>query len=423
MNASFTYQIRHLQLTREQPVPADWTGQTGWYLVFWWHEIPVGHLFVEPTDTLNRQAVSEKCRAVIQQFIDKLENQVTSQSADDQSLPVTVSFETLQHELKQRLSPFVIEAMPATVPVTAVICTRNRPDQLGRCLQSLRELPCQPGEIIVVDNAPPDDRTLAVVKQFPEVIYCREPRPGLDVARNTGARQASLPLVAYVDDDVIIHPHWVYQVWQTFQDPAVGAMTGLIIASELRTEAQVIFETFWSFNRGYQDKYYGVDFFNRTLADGPPVWEVGAGANMAFRRSLFAQIGYFDERLDAGAAGCNGDSEMWFRVLANGHTIHYNPRAVLFHEHRQELAALKKQLYSYMRGHTVAALIQQRQCRKAGYRRYVFRTMPEYYYHLVKTGFPDFNARHQTLGVELKGILSGLLFYVKNRVEPPYQPS
>jgi GT2 family glycosyltransferase len=142
---------------------------------------------------------------------------------------------------------------------------------------------------------------------------------------------------------------------------------------------------------------------------------------MAFRRILFEEVGYFDERLDAGAAGCNGDSEMWFRVLDHGHTIHYNPRAVLFHEHRQELEALKKQIYSYMRGHTVAALIQQKQNQKAGYWRYMLKTIPEYYFHLLKAGFPTFDSRHITIGVELKGILSGFLFYLKNRVEPPYQ--
>jgi glycosyltransferase involved in cell wall biosynthesis len=420
MKPPLTYQINHIQLASNEELPTDWDRQRGWYLVFWCKEIPVGHLFVEPDDNLTREEVIHKSRAVIEAYIDAIQPKTADENAQRQTVSTETSMADLTHELIRLVSRFDVQPMPASVPVSAVICTRNRPDQLKRCLQSLQALPCQPEEVLVVDNAPSDSSTQHVVSEFPGVVYCREPRPGLDVARNAGVRRASLPVVAYLDDDVTIHPHWVYHVWQTFEDPAVAAMTGLVIALELNTEAQVIFETFWSFNRGYLDKYYDQAYFDRTLASGPPVWEVGAGANMAFRRSLFAEVGYFDERLDAGAAGCNGDSEMWFRVLAHGHTIHYNPRAILFHEHRQELTALKKQIYSYMRGHTVAALIQQRQVRKAGYWRYLLRILPRSYFHHVKAGFPKFESRHLTVGVEMKGILSGLRFYMKNREEPPY---
>jgi glycosyltransferase involved in cell wall biosynthesis len=279
----------------------------------------------------------------------------------------------------------------------------------------LGKLSCVPEEIVVVDNASKDNSTKEVVEKFPGVKYIKEPRAGLDIARNTGILNSSFSIVAFVDDDVLVHPLWVYRTWETFQDSSIAAMTGLVIASKLDTEAQMIFERHWSFNRGYVDKVYNSDFFKKTLSQGPPVWEIGAGANMGFRKSIFEEVGLFDELLDVGAAGCNGDSEMWFRILSHGHSIHYNPRAIVHHEHRKDMEGLKKQIFSYMRGYTTAALIQQQQHQDAGYKRKIFKEFPVYYLQLIKRGFPKYPFRFQTLGAEITGVLSGLVFYYKNK--------
>jgi glycosyltransferase involved in cell wall biosynthesis len=274
---------------------------------------------------------------------------------------------------------------------------------------------CAPKEVIVIDNAPKTDDTKNIVSRFPNVVYYKEPRPGLDIARNAGIAQATCPIVAFVDDDVTVHPHCFYWTWKTFGDNSIGAMTGLVLAAELQTEAQYIFEKEWRFNRGYQDKIYDREFFNSTLSYGPPVWQIGAGANMAFRKSILQSTGNFDERLDVGAAGCNGDSELWFRILAKGFSIAYNPRAVVEHEHRKEMQALKKQLFSYMRGFTVAALIQQKFCRDAGYKRHLFVRLPKWYLKELGKGFPKYRMRYATIFSEIRGMFSGLLFYSKHK--------
>ena len=69
--------------------------------------------------------------------------------------------------------------------VSVVVCTRNRPDQLRLCLESLLALATEPREIVVVDNAPSDDRTREVCAALP-VRYVLEPLPGQSRARNRG---------------------------------------------------------------------------------------------------------------------------------------------------------------------------------------------------------------------------------------------
>ncbi|WP_276499283.1 glycosyltransferase family 2 protein [Pontibacter litorisediminis] len=411
------YHIHHIHLDRQSPLPAPASErQSGSYLVYWWKDLALGHLFLKPGEVLADDAYLARFTAAIQPAVEQYNK--ASDPAQDQSWKLLLQrreFGLWTEWLANHLASILPETIPASVPVSAIICTRNRADQLKTCLQNLLGLRCVPQEILVVDNAPADETTLHVVNQFAQVTYIRELRPGLDIARNTGLLHAQNEIVAYVDDDVRVHPLWAYGVWHTFQDSAVAAMTGLVIAAQLQTKAQVNFEKYWSFNRGYAGKTYTSEFMRATMEIGPPVWEIGAGANMAFRKSVFREVGLFNELLDVGAAGCNGDSEMWHRILSAGFTIKYNPRAIVFHEHRRETKGLKRQLYYYMRGFTVAALLQQERHKQAGYRQHLLQVLPKFYIGLIRKGFPRYTSRTSTIWAEMKGMLSGFIFYKRHQ--------
>jgi len=278
---------------------------------------------------------------------------------------------------------------------------------------------CKPAEIVVVDNASSTLATKHVCKRY-RVRYVREDRLGLDIARNTGAREARHSVIAYTDDDTKPDPFWVFRIHQAFtNDPNISALTGLILAGSLKTEAEIIFEKYWPFNRGFTPKNFDERFFKSTLPGGPPVWEIGAGANMAFRKTVFDDVGYFDERLDVGAAGCSGDSELWYRILAANLVIQYNPLAVVQHFHRASLDGLKRQLYSYMKGFTVAILIQYQRFGHAGNLRHLFKVIPAYYLSLLRKGFPYYHSQYQTLFSEMRGILAGMFYYLRHRNTNP----
>jgi len=119
---------------------------------------------------------------------------------------------------------------PAKTGLSAsvVICTRNRPDELGMCLSSLSRQSYTAREIIVVDNASHDQRTRNVAMAA-GVTYIREDRPGLDIARNAGALRATSDIVAYTDDDVLLHPRWLERLVSAFDAPQIGAVTGLVL--------------------------------------------------------------------------------------------------------------------------------------------------------------------------------------------------
>lgn len=408
MNGAPLYNIHHINLAN--PVSQFLTNEKdGKYYVFWFNDIALGHLFVEPGQKLSQQQlhfkISEQIAPTLQFYSDKTE------AFDWKGWLKNNPVEEWQQKINNVFKTQLHVSFPYKVPVSIVICTRNRAKLLETCLTGLQNLSCIAEEIIVVDNNPDDNSSQEVVEKFTNVTYVRESRKGLDIARNTGLLKSTKPIVAYTDDDVVVHPLWLHHIWETFKNEDVGAMTGLVIASSLDTEAQAIFEKHWSFNRGYIDKFYDNKFFEATLQKGPPVWEIGAGANMAFRRSAFDSAGIFDELLDVGAAGCNGDSEMWFRILKHGYTIHYNPRAIVFHEHRKDIKGLKHQIFYYMRGYAAAALTQQNLQLDSGYKNHIYNVFPKYYFNHVWRGFPFYKGRRKTVFQEIRGVISGLLFY------------
>ena len=188
--------------------------------------------------------------------------------------------------------------------------------------------------------------------------------------------------------------------------------------AELETESQVIFE--WSygyFGWGYRRRTFDEKFFQATKHLGVPVWLIGAGANMAFRREIFERVGNFEERLGAGASGCSEDSEMWYRILAEGWMCQYEPAAVVFHYHRRELEGLNEQIYQYMRGHVTALLVQFAKYQHWGNLTRLFCILPVHY---LKTFFGSlfkgYQLKYRTCFSEILGCFAGIKFYLQHYI-------
>lgn len=236
---------------------------------------------------------------------------------------------------------------PQPLPsATVAVCTRDRPEDLTRCLHSLQALRQEGQQMLVVDSASKEDTTRQVADSFPGVRFVREDQPGLDRARNRALREASTEVVAFIDDDAAADPGWLHALLRNFDDPEVLCVTGLTMPSELETEAQETFERVYPFARGFARRVY-----DRWLIPPARGGRVGAGVNMALRRRVLAEIGPFDEALDAGTLTMSGgDNDMFSRILARGYRIVYDPAAVNWHRHRRTHAELLAQAYGYGAG-------------------------------------------------------------------------
>jgi len=226
---------------------------------------------------------------------------------------------------------------------TVAICTHGRPDDLHHSLEALTRLPDDGQELLVVDNRPSTEETRTLVGRYAGVRYVREDRLGLDVARNRAMREARNDVVAFLDDDAVPDPGWLRALLPSFGDPLVLCVTGLTMPLELETEAQEWFERYSGFGRGFKQRTFEWGNTNPLRAG-----IVGAGANMALRRTVMEQVGLFDEALDGGTPTLSGgDTEMFSRILASGYRIVYAPAALNWHRHRRTWDELRRVLYGY----------------------------------------------------------------------------
>ncbi len=240
--------------------------------------------------------------------------------------------------------------------VSVIVPTRERPERLRRCLDSIlaAAYPGERREVIVVDNAPSSDVTRALLEtSFPSVRYLREDAPGSASARNHGIARAGGDIVAFTDDDVVVDRHWLAELARGYAiGGEVGAVTGLLVPLELETPAQVWFEEYGGFGRGYERQVYSL---RRPHRDNPlfpySAGVFGTGNSMSFRRSVLQRIGGFDAALGNGTPALGGvDSEVLLRTVLDGYTVVYEPRSLAYHAHRADYAGLRRQVYGYGAG-------------------------------------------------------------------------
>ncbi|HZU59672.1 MAG TPA: glycosyltransferase family 2 protein, partial [Solirubrobacteraceae bacterium] len=311
--------ILHIDLASQQPL--GWPAQEPMLIVAWWRDIPLGHLFLPASQAGDPTLRSSRLAEAIAPAVgERLFGRGFERVAPNRFRPPPPPPPALERMLSVTAPLRQLPDVPESEPdgerpsASVIVCTQRRPEDLRRCLASLTALVTRPLEIIVVDNDPDAPSASGVVDSFPGVVYIHQPHPGLSVARNTGVRAARGAVVAFVDDDVTVHRLWLAALLRGFSTPQVLAVTGLVLPAELETRAQVIFElSMGQARRGHRRIAFDRSFFAPQLSTGPPVWTIGAGANMAFRREALDRVGLFDERLGAGAAGCSEDSELWYR--------------------------------------------------------------------------------------------------------------
>jgi cellulose synthase/poly-beta-1,6-N-acetylglucosamine synthase-like glycosyltransferase len=232
---------------------------------------------------------------------------------DLRSVGLNQPFRTLTED------PATLNCKKQAHSVTVVICTRDRPALLERCLAAVNRLDPAPHKVVVIDNSVGNNETFQVAARL-GARYAIEPVRGLSRARNRGLRECDTDLVAFLDDDVIPEPEWLGLLLVPFADEQTGATTGSVITPE-------------SQNPG------ALEQSSRALTNQDRLWfeiatfgGLGFGANMAFRKSFLPLQAFFDERLGRGAPFEGGEESYAFAwLLSRGFRVVYVPSAIVHH--------------------------------------------------------------------------------------------
>jgi glycosyltransferase involved in cell wall biosynthesis len=240
--------------------------------------------------------------------------------------------------------------------LTVAVCTRNRAHGLARLLDSLELQRYHGMRVVVVDNAPTDDSTRAVVDRYRsrlDVTYVIEGRPGLSWARNRAIAVSDGEIIAFVDDDEVCDPWWVAEIARAFvEHPEAGAVSGVVLPAEIETPAQQRFEHFGGHSKGRG--LTPAVFSPATRARQNPLYPLppfGVGGNMAFRREALDSLGGFDCALGAGTVAQGAEDTAALGILLYlGGTVVFQPSAIVRHWHRRDDAALRDLFVGYGTG-------------------------------------------------------------------------
>jgi len=237
----------------------------------------------------------------------------------------------------------------ATLDVTVILCTHNRCEELAGALHSISASQVAESltwEVLVVDNNS-TDQTRNVVEEFcrrdpGRFRYIFEPRQGLSYARNTGIANARGEVLAFTDDDVKVEHTWLQNL--TAEMLNNGGWAG---AAGRTLPAQKYTPPAWLPNDF--DTWAGIIFAYFDLGDEAGELHCAPyGANMAYRRAVFAKYGGFRTDLgrNPGDKIGNEDTEFGRRLMLRGEQLRYEPSAIVYHRVLHERVT-QKYLFSW----------------------------------------------------------------------------
>jgi GT2 family glycosyltransferase len=216
------------------------------------------------------------------------------------------------------------------LPLSIVIPTIGRVEQLEACLGSLARCTRRAAEVLVVDQSGRGDVT-ALVDRYPATGARVVPCEGVGIARgmNLGLREARNDAILVTHDDCTVREDWIEEASALMREDGHQLLTGRVVAGGDDPLAVP----------SVKDDPNPYDF------SGKPSNGVLWPCNMVFSRELAVALGGFDERFTTAAE----DNDFSYRWLVAGNRMRYEPRLVVWHNDWRSRDELERLYVHYWR--------------------------------------------------------------------------
>ena len=216
--------------------------------------------------------------------------------------------------------------MSSPAPVSCVISSFKKREDLRANLLALREQTRPPAQILVVDNHSQDGSAPMVREHFPEVELIETPndRFGACETFNMGFRAAREKYVAILDDDVVLPPTWIEKLLDRFEhEPESTALLTTKVVEPLTPDPFLAREDVT------QERYLATF----------------RGCGSLIVREIGERAGWYDERFFI----YGNERDLSARILGLGYRILSVPDVITFHGTPYGIKAGQRSLYYHVR--------------------------------------------------------------------------
>ena len=196
--------------------------------------------------------------------------------------------------------------------ISTIIPVHNGESTLRECLEALCSNDYPDHEIILVDDVS-TDASVEVAREYPVIIIKLEEHSGPAAARNWGAIAATGDILFFIDADVKVPSNALSLITETFNDPSIEAITGLLSDTQ----------RYGNFSSEYKNLWMNHTF---ERLDGKVSVFYTSGA--AILRDVFLDSGNFDENYRRPSIE---DTDFGHRLRENGHDVHLNKKLAVEH--------------------------------------------------------------------------------------------
>ncbi len=231
------------------------------------------------------------------------------------------------------LEPKRIGSLKASIIIpcynTRNLIRRNLPSVLAAARYKKNQI----DEVILIDDASPDDSAQVVEKEFPTIKLIRHRvNRGFSASVNTGARAAKGNLLVLLNTDVIPEKDFLVSALRRFKNPSIFAVS--------------LHEVGYAWARGY----FKDGFINHEQGVGDTklhetFWVSGGSA--VYRRDYWMALGGMDEKL-LGPFYWE-DIDLSYRAAKRGFLNVWDPNAMVTHKHESTISKLSKEYVARIR--------------------------------------------------------------------------
>jgi glycosyltransferase involved in cell wall biosynthesis len=181
-----------------------------------------------------------------------------------------------------------------------------------------------PDELLVIDDGSIDN-SAELASRLPVRVIRHEKNRGLAAARNTAFANATHPLVGAIDADVLPDPTWLEHLFRHFADPHIVGTGGRLIEAHHSRPAD-------AWRSVYMTQDLGLE---RIDIEQPSHRRLG-GFGTIFRKEAVLSVGGYNEKYRTNYE----DVDLCSRLLAAGHKLVFEPRAIAYHQRRDSIPSV-----------------------------------------------------------------------------------